>query len=61
MTERVSFDETARQFLQSRDRYPYAYGYLVSQIRGYLDGKITREHLEAVLDALNTELRGDRA
>jgi hypothetical protein len=60
MTARVSFDETARRFLHSRERYPFAYGYLVAQIRGYLDGDITHEHMDAVLNALKTELRGDR-
>jgi hypothetical protein len=62
MTVRVSFDESARRFLHTTgERYPYAYGYLVSEIRGYLDGDISRERIEAVLNALNTELRDDRA
>lgn len=42
MTVRVSFDESTRRFLHTTGQcYPYAYGYLASQIRGYLDGDIT--------------------
>jgi hypothetical protein len=61
MTVRVSFDDLTRRFLRTTGEcYPYAYGYLVAQIRGYLDGDISRERMEAVLDALDAELRGDR-
>lgn len=61
MTVRVTFTEDSRRFLHTcGERYPYAFGYLASQVQLFLDGHTTREHLKAVLDALETELDGER-
>jgi hypothetical protein len=58
---RVSFDETGRECLRTTEqRYPYAYGYLAGQVRDYLNGNTTEQRLEAVLEALNAALRGER-
>lgn len=61
MTMRITFDETGHRLLHSHEGcYPYAFGYLSSAVRGYLDGDTTRERLAAVLNALETELSGER-
>lgn len=60
MTTSSRLSPDACRFLRTRsDRYPYAYGYLTSLVRSYLDGLITRERLETVLGALEQELRGE--
>lgn len=61
MTVRFTFDQDDHRFLRSREQcYPYAFGYLASAVRNYLKGETTRQRLAAVLDALETELDGER-
>jgi hypothetical protein len=56
----VTFDADTLRFLHSIEgRYPYAFGYLTAHVRGFLNGDTTRDRLAAVLDALETELRGE--
>jgi hypothetical protein len=51
-----------RVFLRNtRDRYPYAYGYLRSAVSSYLDGASSAARLRAVLAALEADLNRDAA
>jgi hypothetical protein len=61
MTVHVTFSENSHRFLHTLgERYPYAFGYLAGQVQLFLDGHATREHLQAVLHALEAELDGER-
>lgn len=60
MSAPVTFTEDSRRFLHTTgERYPYAFGYLAGQVRLFLTGHATQEHLEAVFNALETELEGE--
>ena len=45
----------------TRDRYPYAYGYLRNAVHSYLAGGSSAARLRAALTALETELNRDTA